>query len=103
MRWTRTQKTSLRIQCLRPKPPASRPSSTRIQESQRFCHSFFMGIGQIYDGQIGKGILFILLYGISILLMFVVIGFVTTPILWIRGIVDANKSAKRINEELARQ
>jgi hypothetical protein len=35
--------------------------------------------------------------------MFVVIGFVTTPILWIRGIVDANKSAKRINEELARQ
>jgi TM2 domain-containing membrane protein YozV len=64
---------------------------------------FFMGLGQIYNGEIGKGVLFILLYGISFLLMFVVIGFVTTPILWIWGMVDANKSAKRINDELARQ
>ena len=42
---------------------------------------FFMGLGQIYNGQIGKGIIFIILYGISVALMWVVIGFVTTPIL----------------------
>ena len=62
---------------------------------------FFMGLGQIYNGQIGKGIIFIILYGISVALMWVVIGFVTTPILWIWGMVDANNSAKKINEKMA--
>jgi len=62
---------------------------------------FFMGLGQIYNGQIGKGIVFIILYGISVALMWVVIGFVTTPILWIWGMVDANNSAKKINEKMA--
>ncbi|RLI32630.1 hypothetical protein DRO66_11140 [Candidatus Bathyarchaeota archaeon] len=62
---------------------------------------FFMGLGQIYNGQIGKGVVFIILYGISVALMWVVIGFVTTPILWIWGMVDANNSAKKINEKIA--
>lgn len=62
---------------------------------------FFMGLGQIYNGQIGKGIMFIILYAISIALMFVIVGFITTPILWLWGMVDANKSAKKINEEMA--
>ena len=62
---------------------------------------FFMGLGQIYNGQIGKGIVFIVLYAISVALMLVIVGFITTPILWLWGMVDANKSAKKINEEMA--
>jgi TM2 domain-containing membrane protein YozV len=62
---------------------------------------FIMGLGQIYNGQIGKGIIFIIVYVISIMLMFVIIGFITTPILWIWGMVDANKSAKKVNEGMA--
>jgi len=62
---------------------------------------FFMGLGQIYNGQIGKGIIFIVLYAISVALMLVIVGFITTPILWLWGMVDANKSAKKINEEMA--
>ncbi len=62
---------------------------------------FFMGLGQIYNGQIGKGVVFIILYGISVALMWVFIGFVTTPILWIWGMIDANNSAKKINEKIA--
>jgi len=58
---------------------------------------FFVGLGQIYNGQIGKGIIFIILYVISILLMFVIIGFITTPLLWIWGMVDAYKTAEKIN------
>ena len=65
--------------------------------------SFFVtGLGQIYNGQIGKGVLFIVLYAVSWLCMFVVIGLVTTPLLWIWGMIDANNEAKRINAELAR-
>ncbi len=62
---------------------------------------FFMGLGQIYNGEIGKGILFMIGYVVSIALMLVIIGFVTTPALWIWGMIDANKSANRINAELA--
>ncbi|MCH7860016.1 MAG: hypothetical protein IID14_10040 [Candidatus Marinimicrobia bacterium] len=64
---------------------------------------FFMGLGQIYNGQIGKGIIFIILYGISLILILAAIGLITTPILWIWGMMDANSSAKRINVELAAQ
>lgn len=64
---------------------------------------FFMGLGQIYNGQIGKGVVFIILYGISVALMWVVVGFVTTPILWIWGMIDANNSAKKINENIAKE
>jgi len=64
---------------------------------------FFMGLGQIYNGQLGKGIIFIVLYAISVALMLVFVGFITTPILWLWGMVDANKSAKKINEEMAQE
>src|SRR6266540_2747461 len=35
--------------------------------------------------------------------MWVFIGFITTPILWIAGMMDAYSEAGAINEELARQ
>lgn len=62
---------------------------------------FWMGLGQVYNGQIAKGVFFIILYGVSVLLMFILIGFITTPILWIWGMYDAYKSAEKINQDLA--
>ncbi|MDP8206734.1 MAG: hypothetical protein P9L92_08745 [Candidatus Electryonea clarkiae] len=62
---------------------------------------FYAGLGQLYNGQIVKGIVFIVAYAISVLLMWVVVGFVTTPIIWIWGMIDANSSAKKINNKLA--
>lgn len=58
---------------------------------------FWAGLGQIYNGEIGKGILFMVLYVVSAFLMMAVIGFITTPILWIFGMVDAYKTAEKIN------
>lgn len=63
---------------------------------------FYMGLGQIYNGQLSKGILFIIAYTISCLLIFVIIGFITTPIMWIYGMYDAYKSAEKINSDIAR-
>jgi|YelNatPaOPRAMG01_1025707.scaffolds.fasta_scaffold362959_2 TM2 domain-containing membrane protein YozV/ribosomal protein S27AE len=60
---------------------------------------FIVGLGQIYNGQIGKGIILIILYIISIALCWVIVGFILLPILWIYGIYDAYKTAKRINSE----
>jgi TM2 domain-containing membrane protein YozV len=57
----------------------------------------FSGLGQIYNGQIGKGIAFIIAHAVSLALIWVLIGWITTPIIWIWGMVDAYKSAQRIN------
>jgi TM2 domain-containing membrane protein YozV len=64
---------------------------------------FYTGLGQIYNGQIAKGIFFIIAFTISWLLIFVLIGIVTTPVIWIYGMYDAYHSANKINAEIARQ
>lgn len=58
---------------------------------------FFSGLGQIYNGEIGKGFLLIIVQIINVLLMFVVIGFITYPIVWGYGVYDAYKTAEKLN------
>ena len=60
-----------------------------------------VGLGQLYNGQIFKGIAFFVGMVISIWLIVFFVGWLTTPILWIWNLVDANRSAKRINNRLA--
>lgn len=62
---------------------------------------FYMGAGQVYNGQKRKGILFISIYTVSIILIPFMAGFITTPILWMWGMIDARRSAGRINRALA--
>ncbi len=54
----------------------------------------FTGLGQIYNGEISKGLFFIVIQFINLALMLVVIGFITFPLFWIYGIWDAHKVAK---------
>ncbi len=61
---------------------------------------FWAGLGQIYNGQIGKGVIFIIAYVASALSMLMVIGFVTTPILWVWGMYDAYTSAGKVNAKI---
>lgn len=61
---------------------------------------FFSGLGQIYNGEIGKGMLLIFVQVINVLLFFVLIGFITYPITWAYGIYDAYKTADRLNNEV---
>lgn len=55
------------------------------------------GLGQIYNGEVAKGITFLIALAISVLLKFVLIGFVLVPIVWIWAMIDAFRSAERIN------
>jgi len=61
---------------------------------------FFAGLGQIYNGEISKGILLMIAQVINFCLIFVVIGIITYPITWGYGIWDAYKTAERYNEGL---
>ncbi|KAF5083371.1 zinc ribbon domain-containing protein [Methanobacterium aggregans] len=56
-----------------------------------------VGLGQIYNGQVGKGILLLVGAIISGILMFIVIGVVTWLIIWIYAIYDAYNTANKIN------
>jgi TM2 domain-containing membrane protein YozV len=64
---------------------------------------FWMGLGQIYNGQLAKGILFIFIYSFSLVMSIVLIGILTSPILWVYGMYDAYKSAEKINLDIARR
>lgn len=55
------------------------------------------GLGQIFNGQTGKGILFILLQMINFFLLFFIIGAITIPGFWVYGIYDAYLTAEKIN------
>lgn len=57
----------------------------------------FPGLGQIYNGEIGKGIMFVIIGTVFALLMIVVIGFLLFPPFLIYNIYDAYKTAERIN------
>jgi TM2 domain-containing membrane protein YozV len=60
---------------------------------------FFTGVGQIYNGQIGKGIALIVVQMLNLALIFVLVGLVTFPLTWIYGIWDAKVTAERLNAE----
>ena len=56
------------------------------------------GLGQIYNGQIGKGILFMVLLVVFALMVFIIIGIPLLIAFWIYNIYDAYDTAKKINE-----
>jgi TM2 domain-containing membrane protein YozV len=64
---------------------------------------FWTGLGQVYNGQIAKGIVFIVVFGLSLLMTAILIGFITSPIIWIYGMYDAYHSAQKINADMARR
>ena len=61
------------------------------------CSFFLPGGGQLYNGQIGKGIAFIVATVVNFFLLFIGIGFLTGLATWIWGMIDAHGTAERIN------
>ena len=57
----------------------------------------FPGLGQIYLGLNQKGILFIVGYIISAILIFLLIGFILVFVVWIWALVDVVQSTNAIN------
>lgn len=55
------------------------------------------GLGQIYNGQILKGIALLVLQVINVALMNVLIGAILYPIVFVYAVYDAYKGAERIN------
>lgn len=58
---------------------------------------FFAGLGQIYNGQLAKGLILMAIDIFNFFLMFILIGFITGLITKIYAISDAYNTAKKIN------
>lgn len=58
---------------------------------------FFPGLGQLINGQVGKGIAMFVAYLVSIALVLAIIGFVLVPAIWIWSMVDAYSGAQQWN------
>ena len=58
---------------------------------------FFPGLGQLVNGQVGKGIAMFVAYLVSLALLFVFVGFLLVPAIWIWSMVDAYSGAKQWN------
>jgi TM2 domain-containing membrane protein YozV len=73
-------------------PPQVAPKSPGLA----LLGSFFVpGLGQLMNGDAAKGVLMFCLYVLSFFLMFVLMGFLTAPAIWIWGMVDAYGGAQR--------
>jgi TM2 domain-containing membrane protein YozV len=60
--------------------------------------SFFItGLGQIYNGQIAKGIICVVIWLSCLALTSIIIGWFILPLFWIWGIYDAYRTAERLN------
>ena len=59
----------------------------------------FTGLGQMYNGQILKGLLFSLVQFINVSLIQLQIGLATTPIFWLYAVYDAYRVADMMMPE----
>ncbi len=59
------------------------------------------GIGQIYNGQTIKGIILLIVYAVFVGLSALFVGIPFAFALWIYGMVDALRTAEKINRSLA--
>lgn len=78
------------------------PPTTRQEKNPgiaALASAVWTGAGQIYNGEIAKGIGLMVLMFVSVLLVFLVIGLITTPIIWIYSVYDAYRTAERINQQ----
>jgi TM2 domain-containing membrane protein YozV len=53
----------------------------------------WVGLGQIYNGEVLKGILFMVFSGVLFLTVFFYIGFFLLPAFWVYNIYDAYSTA----------
>jgi TM2 domain-containing membrane protein YozV len=78
--------------------PFPLPKIDRNPAAAAILSGLCIGLGQAYNGEIAKAAIFLFLYAASTFLTFFIIGFVTTPILWIWSIVDAYRSSQKMNQ-----
>jgi TM2 domain-containing membrane protein YozV len=77
-----------------PMPPAVAAKNPGLALVASF---FIPGLGSLMNGSVGIGIVIFLSYCVAWASIFVVIGFVLVPAVWVWGMVDGYQGAKKWN------
>jgi len=77
--------------------PAGLQPSAKNAGLAAVLSAVWSGLGQIYNGEIGKGVLFMIVQVVNFFLAFLIIGFFTGFAVWIWAMVDAYQTAERWN------
>lgn len=81
--------------------PYSPPSVLRVSAKNpglAVLGSFFVpGLGQLINGEGSKAVAFFLFWVVSLVLIVILIGFLTAPLVWVWSMVDAYSSARQWN------
>jgi TM2 domain-containing membrane protein YozV len=72
-------------------------ATSRNPAASLFASLLIPGLGTIINGETGKGILILVGYAISWLLVLFTIGVILVPAVWIYGMYDAFQGARRYN------
>jgi TM2 domain-containing membrane protein YozV len=73
------------------------PVKEKSPELAALLSFLIVGVGQIYNGQVGKGVIILIAAVISGVLWTIGIGVIFSIIIWIYAIYDAYTTAKKIN------
>ena len=63
----------------------------------------FTGLGQMYNGQYGKGLLFVAIQLVNFALIYWFVGLITAPAFWLYSLLEAVGTADRLRAEQERQ
>jgi len=77
--------------CHRDTSPVKNPGTATV------LSYLITGLGQVYNGQIAKGLFLVFLQLMNIALLYVLIGYVSFILPWIYGIVEVYRGAERFN------
>jgi len=64
-----------------------------------FLSFIFAGFGQLYNGEVSKGEMLVIIQVINVFLFFIFVGMITYTMVWIYAMVDAYSTARRMTEE----
>ena len=62
----------------------------------------FSGLGQIYNGQWVKGLLFVAIQLVNFALIYWFVGLITAPAFWFYALLEATGTAERLRDEAER-
>lgn len=85
-----------------PQSPYAPPGMTIAPKSPgvALLISFFLpGVGSMYAGSVGLGVIILVLWLISVATVFILIGWILAPACWIWGMIAACMNAQRWNRE----
>ena len=63
----------------------------------------FTGLGQLYNGQYAKGLLFVAIQLINFALIYWFVGLLTAPAFWLYGMLEAVGTAERLRAQWERE